>query len=655
MFKQQQHNKYAAQSSGAYNRSSIWTALLLIVIVAVAMFYAIPNVFGYDPAVQISSSMPGTLPSQQNLVTVEQALKTDNIYYRSAQIRGKKILVRFKTPLAQLDAKQALTKQIGDKFIVATVNATRTPTWLLAIGAQPMKLGLDLQGGMTLLLQVDIDSIIKQRQQNSVKDLAQVLRSARLPYTAMIPSASGIRIVFAQKQAMQQAKKKISADTQFSQFVWQDQTQAGTYQLIGSLSPTALQQVRQYTMDKTLTILSHRVNELGVSEAQVQQAGADRVQVSLPGVSDATQAQDILGKTATIRAYLVDQQHDAQQAETSGNIPAGDLLYKKQNGQPYLLKNDVVLSGDNIVSASASMSQEGTPQVAVQVASAAQNKLYTITNRNLNKPMAVVYSETKSKLIHGKKGEKPKIVYKKTNTIISVATIQSAFSSNFVTTGLESPQVAQQLALLLRAGSLLAPVTILSEKQIGPSMGAANVASGKLAIEIGLLVVVLFMALYYRTMGIIANLALVVNLVLIVAIMSLLGATLTFPGIASLVLTIGMAVDGNVLIFERIREELRNGSQVQAAIHSGYDRAVVTIVDAQLTTLIAAIVLFSIGNGPIKGFAIVLTIGLFTSMLTSITYTRMIVNFLYGGKRLQQLSIGIRVKHKQAANETVLR
>jgi preprotein translocase subunit SecD len=637
-------NKFA-RSHGPINKTAAWKAALLVVVLILAVIYAIPNLFGSDPAVQISSSTPGTMLSQSEMRMITNDLKADNIVYKKASIDGKHIIVRFASPDVRLLAKDKLAKALGSKYIVAGNDVPATPAWLEAVNAHPMKLGLDLRGGMSLLLQVDIDDVIKRREQNSVRDVGQALQTANINYTGMVPSGQGIVVDFASKAEASRALSILSNKVQ--DFAWQQTMQDKQPVLIGQLSQLALAQLRQYTMQQTINTLDRRVNELGVSESTVQQQGIDRVSVDLPGVSDATEAQDILGKTATIEAHAVDYKADAQQAEATGVIPAGDIMLKDQAGQPVLLKSDVVLSGDNITSATTNFDQTGEPNVQISVAGAGQPKLYQFTSENVGKPMAVVYTETKSAKSKDKAG-KMKITYHKTSTVINQANIDGVFSANFEVTGLTAGE-AQQLALLLRAGALPAPIAVLSEMQIGPSMGKENVHRGMLSVEIGLLLVVIFMALYYSIFGLIADIGLVINLILIVAVMSLLGGTLTFPGIAGIVLTVGMAVDANVLIFERIREELRNGTPIQLAMHAGYDRAMVTIVDAQLTTLIAAIVLFGIGTGPIKGFAVVLTIGLLTSMLTAINYTRVIANHLYGGKALKKLPIGMRVKKAKKA------
>jgi preprotein translocase subunit SecD len=620
------------------NKTPKWQYLLLIVILVVAMIYALPNLFGTDPAVQVSSSIPGALLSSSDLQTVEADLQKAKLDYQSAEVRDKHILVRFNNPDTSLLAKDRLLQSLGNQYLVATTTAAATPAWLMSLNAYPMNLGLDLRGGMSLLLQVDIDDVIQHREQNSVRHIAQVLHDGNLFYSSLIPTDQAVMLQFRDAKVANQAQGILNHE--LPEFVW---ALSATDPLLlkGVLSETALAQIRQYTMDQTLNTLNRRVNELGVSEAAVQQEGVDRVSVDLPGVSDATEAQNILGKTATIEAHLVDIEHDAAQAEVSGVVPADDILLKMRDGVPVLLHSQVVLSGDNITSAVSSFNQQsGQPAVSVSVAGSAQSELFKATSDNIGKPMAVVYTEVKSdkKEVHGK----TQITYRKESVVINVATIDDAFGTGFEITGLGAAE-AQQLSLLLRAGSLPAPVTVLSESQVGPSMGKQNVSRGEISVEIGFILVMIFMGLYYRSMGLIANVALMINLIFIVAIMSLLGGVMTFPGIAGIVLTAGIAVDANVLIFERIREELRMGASVQAAIHAGYERATVTIVDAQLTSLIAAVVLFWIGTGPIKSFATVLIIGLLTSMLTAIIYTRAIVNSLYGGKALKQLPIGIKL------------
>lgn len=618
------------------NRTPAWQYILLIILFVAGLIYALPNIFGTDPAVQISSNIPGAYLSTVDLKQIESVLQKADLVYQSAEIKDKHILLRFSGPDASLVARDKLLDVVGNQYLVATTTAPATPAWLMSLNAYPMNLGLDLRGGMNLLLQVDVDDVIQHRQQGSIRHIAQTLRNAHLGYLSLLPTDQGILVQFRDKQALNQAQSVLNHEV--SEFMWTTEEHQDLI-LKGILSDMALSQIRQYTMDQTINTLNRRVNELGVSEAAVQQQGLDRISVDLPGISDATEAQNILGKTATVEAHLVDVDHDAAQAQVSGIIPPDDILLKTREGSPVLLHNQIVLSGDNITSAVSSFNQQnGQPSVSISVAGPAQSELFKTTSENVGKPMAVVYTEVKSekKAVQGK----TQIAYHKNSTVINVATIDGAFGANFEVTGLSAGE-AQQLALLLRAGSLPAPITVLSENQVGPSMGKQNVQRGEISVEVGFILVIIFMAFYYRAFGLIADVALIINLMFIIAIMSLLGGVMTFPGIAGIVLTAGIAVDANVLIFERIREELRLGGGVQAAIHAGYERATVTIMDAQLTALIAAIVSFWIGTGPVKSFATVLIIGLLTSMLTGIIFTRAMINYLYGGKSIKKLSIGL--------------
>jgi len=391
-----------------------------------------------------------------------------------------------------------------------------------------------------------------------------------------------------------------------------------------------------------MSTLRRRVNELGVSEAIVQQQGRDRISVDLPGIQDAVQAKDILGKTATLEFHLVDNEHDVSEA-LDGLVPAGSELHNFE-GRPILLKSQILLTGDSITNATASFDQSGRPSVGIRLGGGGESIFEKATAENIGRAMSVVYVEIKS--VKTNIDGKDKIIYKKESRVINIATIQSALGKSFQITGLSNPIEARNLALLLRAGSLPAAVTIVEERTIGPSMGKRNINLGKLSIEVGMLFIIIFMAIYYRLFGIMADVGLIINLVFLIAILSLLGATLTFPGIAGIVLTVGMAIDYNVLIYERIREELRNGITHQAAIHTGYDKAFVTIVDANVTTLIVGLILFALGTGPVKGFAITLVIGLFTSVISSVTYTRALVNLVYGSRKVKHLSIGIKTKGK---------
>jgi preprotein translocase subunit SecD len=626
------------------NKYPLWKNLLLMFILVVAVIYASPVFFGETPAVQVSSVTAGQTLTQNDLTQVKSALKAKKIVYESAIIADKNVLIKLKDADTQLKAKETLKTALGEQYIVALSLVHNTPAWLQSIGAIPMKLGLDLRGGVHFLMQIDTDSVIKQREAGYMRSISQELRDKRIRYAAIAQLRNGgVSIKFRDNVTMGKAKSLLQR--QFPDFVWDSTHQGGIYKIDGALLDTALLKIEQYAIEQTMTTLRRRVNELGVSEAIVQQQGKDRISVDLPGIQDAAQAKDILGKTATLEFHMVDTKHEAADI-VGGMVPAGDELLNSNDGMPVLLKNRVVLSGDSITNANASYDQSGRPNVSITLGGGGESIFERITAENIGNPMATVYVETKSKKVKDSKTGKEKIVYKQIRKVINVATIQSALGMNFQITGLSSPLEAKNLALLLRAGSLPAAITIVEERTVGPSMGKQNIHMGMMSVFVGTGLVIIFMIFYYRLFGLIADFGLLVNLTFLIAVLSAIGATLTFAGIAGIVLTMGMAIDANVLIYERIREELRNGMTPQAAIHAGYARAFVTIVDANVTTLIVAMILFALGSGSVKGFAITLTIGLLTSMLTAITYTRMVVNFIYGGRRVKHLSIGIKVKDK---------
>jgi preprotein translocase subunit SecD len=619
------------------NKYPLWKNLLLLITFIVAIIYAIPNIFGDTPAVQISSTSPGVMLGQETLKQVEDALNIAHADYSSLLIKDKNIQVRFADTDAQLKAEGILKQTLGDQYIIALNLESATPTWLIKLGAYPMKLGLDLRGGVHFLMQVDVDSVIKHREKNEMQNIREELRHKKVRYTGIaLRRQGGIKVRFANKKEMSRGESVLNS--RFPEFLWEDQMRSNQYELIGRLSPAAIQQISQYTIEQTMSTLRRRVNELGVSEAVVQQQGKDRISVDLPGIQDAAQAKDILGKTATLEFHLVDMEHDLSEA-VAGLVPVGSELHDF-NSRPTLLKSQILLTGDSITHATATFDQNGRPSVSIRLGGGGESLFERVTAENVGKMMAVVYVEVKSEktTVNGQ----DKIIYKKLKRVINEATIQSALGRSFQITGLDNPVEAANLALLLRAGSLPAAVTIIEERTVGPSMGKRNIHLGMLSIEVGMLLIIIFMALYYGLFGIVADIGLIINLVLLIALLSLLGATLTFPGIAGIVLTVGMAIDYNVLIYERIREELRNGMTPQAAIHTGYDKAFMTIIDANVTTLIVALILFALGTGPVKGFAITLVIGLFTSIISSVTYSRALVNLIYGNRRVKRLSIGIK-------------
>lgn len=614
------------------NRYPLWKSLLVVFVIVIAFFYAAPILFPDDPAVQVSGANPSNVVDQSTIDKIQQTLQSAQVPFKDIAKENRSLLVRFTNTDTQLKAKDLIQHVLGDNYLVALNLAPTTPHWLKAIGAEPMKLGLDLRGGVHLLLQVDVDSVLKQRVEGDLNSIGQELRAQHIRYTDMSRlGANGISLQFRDPEQLSNALQFLNQ--RFVEFTWTK----NNLTVQGVLSPAAIQQAKQDTLEQAMNTLRHRVNELGVSEAIVTSQGNSRVAVDLPGIQDSAQAKNILGKTATLEFRMVDTEHDARNA-AAGSQPFDAKLYEYQ-GQPILLKNQIILRGSSITMARSGYGEDGRSSVDVKLGGGGESLFSKTTAENIGKPMAVVYVEVKSEVkdVNGQKT----IDYVTERRVISVATIQSALGNSFQITGLSSQDESRTLALLLRAGALPAPVTIIEERQVGPSLGKQNIHMGVLSVEVGFLLVVVFMALYYRIFGLIANLALGMNLVLIVAILSLLGATLTLPGIAGMVLTVAIAADANVLIFERIREELRNGMGVQGSIHAGYERALVTIVDANVTTLIVTVVLFSLGSGVVRNFAVTLTIGIVTSMFTAIMGTRAIVNALYGAKPVKSISIGI--------------
>ncbi len=607
----------------ALNRYPLWKNALIILVVAIALVYAIPNLFGSDPAVQVSGSRETVLVNKGTDALVKQALGSAGLSAVSCEPQQRSLLCRFASTDIQQKAKQVIQKALGSDYWVALNMAPRTPAWLKAIGAVPMKYGLDLRGGIHLLIQVDVDSVLAQQVAGDLNHVAESLRTAHVRYASIQrhPNDNSLVLTFRSEEAVTDALHLLGRD--MHEFVW---TPKGLT-LSGVLSPVILQQSRQDVLDQIATTLRNRVNELGVSEAVVTQQGATRMSVDLPGVQDTAAAKNILGKVATLEFHLVDME--------STGIDSTRYPY---NGRSVFLKNPIILHGSSIVSAHSGAGEDGRASVDVRLGSGGTTSLFSRTTaENIGKLMAILYVEMKptTTQVNGKKV----IQYETERRVISVATIQSALS-NFQITGLASPDEARTLALLLRAGALSAPVAVIEEREVGPSLGKQNIHRGVMSVTMGFLLVVLFMGFYYRTLGWVADLALGMNLILIVAVLSLLGATLTLPGIAGMVLTVAMAADANVLIFERIREECRNGNGIQASIQAGYERAFVTILDANMTLLIVAVVLFSLGSSVVKSFAVTVSIGLLTSMLTAITGTRAVVNKMYGGRSVKHISIG---------------
>lgn len=629
------------------NQYPLWKYILLIVLVVFGVLYSLPNLYGDKPALQISSAEHGVIIDTALEKKVDATLKAASIEMVSSYKDNASYIVQLADTDVQAKAQEVVKQTLGDNYTTALYLMPTTPHWLQAIGSSPMRLGLDLRGGVHFLLSVDVDSVFKHQADGDVRNIGQSLREDKVRYAGIATfnrqQAQGLVVKFRDEESADKAYNLVRKT--YNNYAWSQKTVGDQYQLIGSLGEAQYQKVRQNTMDQSMTILRKRVNELGVSEAVVTQQGADEIAVDLPGIQDAAQAQNIIGKTATLEFHLVDTTQDAFQAAQSGVVPVNDQLEYNQDGRPFLLTKEIILGGASITNASSNFGEQGA-EVNIKLAGgSAVTKFNKVTGQNVGKPLAVLYVETKpvTKTVN----DKEITTYETDKRVINAATINSALGNSFRITGLSDMHEAANLSLLLRAGALPVPIHIIQERTIGPSLGQSNIDKGVVSIEVGFAIVVIFMAIYYRAFGIFADIALGMNLVLIVAIMSLLGAVMTLPGIAGMVLTVGMAVDANVLIFERIREELRNGISPQAAIFSGYQLAMTTIVDANVTTLIVAIVLFSLGSGAVKGFAVTLTIGLITSMITSIVGTRALVNLLYGNKNLKKLSLGIKMPERK--------
>ncbi len=616
------------------NKYPLWKHLLIVVITVAGLLYALPNLYGEDPAVQVSASTRGVEVDEGTLAQVVGVLERAGVGVKSVRFEEGLLLARFTDTETQLQAAERIKEGLGSGHVVALNLAPGTPDWLRALDAAPMYLGLDLRGGVHFLMEVDMQAAVRQAEENVVNDLRLLMRDNRIRYRTVTRSSDGVRVRFADASPLDEAQRLI--EREFPALVVETSVDDEP-QLLASLSEDEAEAIRKFALQQNITTLRNRVNELGVAEPVIQQQGTNRIVVQLPGVQDTARAKEILGATATLEYRLADTEHDVRSVVESGRIPVNAKLYYERNGQPILLKKQIIVTGDQIVDAASTIDENGGPAVTVRLDGNGGRRMSKITRDNIGKPMAVVFIEnrTDTKLVDGE----PVRTTKRTEEVISVATIRDHFSNRFQTTGLDSTEEARDLALLLRAGALATPIEIVEERTVGPSLGRDNIDQGFAAVMLGFALVLVFMALYYRVFGLVADLALAMNLVLLVAVLSLLQATLTLPGIAGIVLTVGMAVDANVLIFERIREELRAGGTPQASIHSGYEKALSTIADANITTLIAAVVLFSFGTGPIKGFAVTLSIGIVTSMFTAIMGTRAVINLIYGGRRVERLAI----------------
>jgi len=616
------------------NQYPAWKYLLILIVLAVGTVYSLPNLYPDDFAVQVTGTSSTITTDESVLNKVEGALKDAGLSIKASELTDKNILIRFDDNETQLAAKDILKNALNDEYIAALNMAPSTPDWLKSLGAGPMKLGLDLRGGVHFLLEVDMEKALSQKLKISMSDMKSTMRSEKIRYRSVsIEGVAGLKLKFKTEEAMNEAVSLVASS--YRQFTRATSEIEGDYFLDLQLSEARIREIENYAIQQNLITLRNRVNELGVAEPLVQRQGRNRIVVELPGVQDTATAKRIIGKTANLE-FRLEARADASKRSFQ------QFSFKNTPERTALLENDIIVSGSNVSNANAGFDENGVPQVNISLDGKGGKMMLEATKHNLNRGMGVLFIEQKSetfrKIVDGEEVVERR--NREIRNIINLANIRGAFGNSFRITGLDSAPEASELALLLRAGSLAAPIYFVEERTVGPSLGQANIDAGLLSVQIGFGVVLLFMLAYYRAFGVIANIALAVNVVMLGALMSMISATLTLPGIAGVVLTVGMAVDANVLIFARIREELANGLTPQQAIHAGYSRAFVAIFDANITTLIAAVILFAVGTGPVKGFAVTLSLGILTSLFTSVVLTRAIVNLVYGGRQTKKLSIG---------------
>lgn len=612
------------------NRYPLWKYLLILLVFIVGVLYALPNLYPKDPAIQISAANSSTSIGDSQISRVTQTLEQAGIDIKSRELDNGTALIRLENSSQQTAARDMASQSLGQGYTVALNLADSTPQWLQSIGAKPMNLGLDLRGGVHFLLEVDMDAAIDQRLDVNASAMRDTLRSEGIRYRNNTTGDNAIRFTFANADDRSQARTLLSR--QYNEFTFSNNDDAGPT-LVLTLTEQAVNDIQDYAVNQNLTTLRNRVNELGVSEPLVQRQGPNRIVVELPGVQDTAEAKRIVGATANLEFRL-----EASDSTSADQQQAFE--FRNDAGRKAALERDVIITGDRVSNASTSFDDNGRPQVNINLDGPGGSQMNRATRANIGRNMAVLYIEHKTRTrTVTRDGEQveERVPYTERG-IISLATIQSALGNQFRITGLDSPTEARELSLLLRSGSLAAPIYFAQERTIGPSLGQQNIDRGVMSVIVGLILVLAFMLVRYKGFGLIANVALAVNLTLLIAAMSLLGATLTLPGIAGIVLTLGMAVDANVLVFERIREELRTRS-IQQAIHAGYERAFTSILDANITTLLVAIILFSIGTGPVKGFAVTLSLGILTSVFTGVMVSRALTNLVVGGKSLKKLWI----------------
>ncbi len=614
------------------NRYPLWKYLLILIVLLAGLVYSLPNLFPEDPAVQISTERGDATIDGRQLERIRDSLGDMNIDIKAVETDPSRVLIRLDDANDQIRARDRISEMLGDDYVVALNLAESTPAWLQSLSASPMTLGLDLRGGVHFLLEVDMDAALEQRLEVNASAMRELLRGERIRYRDTEIEDRTLTLTFTDAQDRDAARTLIRRE--FPDFDYASEGEGRGAQLVMTMTDRQVEEIQDYAINQNLTTLRNRVNELGVAEPLVQRQGPNQIVVELPGVQDTVAAKRVVGATANLE-FRLEARPDTPDNETEA------LEFRNDPSRTADLMRDVIITGDSVSNANHSFDENGRPQVNIDLDGTGGTLMNRATRTNIGRNMAVIFIEHKTRDTTVMEDGKP-VVEREPYTergIISLATIQSALGNSFRITGLESPTEASELALLLRSGSLAAPIYFAQERTIGPSLGAENIERGIMSVQIGLLLVVLFMLVRYKVFGVFATIALALNLTLLVAAMSLLGATLTLPGIAGIVLTLGMAVDANVLIFERIREELRAGLSVQQAITAGYERAFTSIIDANITTLLVAVILFSIGTGPVKGFAVTLSLGIITSLFTALMVTRAMVNLTYGGKPVKKLWI----------------
>ena len=618
------------------NRYSSWKYILILFFIGLGLLFALPNIYGKDPSLQVSAARSAEI-SELTEYQVSAALEEAELPYKDIMLGIGSLTIRFDDEETQLKAQAIVKESLGRSYVVALNLAPATPDWLSKFGAEPMSLGLDLRGGVHFLMEVDMDAAIDKAEERYISDLRSFLRENKVRYKTITRNKSeGLLIRFKDNGEQNNGQSLIEKNFLDLNVITQN-VDKNEFSLSLAINEDTLLEIQRLALQQNITTLRKRVNELGVAEPVIQRQGQNRVVVQLPGVQDTARAKAILGATATLEFRLVDEEHEPQDA-VNGRPPAGSKLYYQRDGLPILLKKQVMLTGDSIINAASGIDTlSGGPDVTITLDGRGAKRMSRGTRDNVGKRLAVVFIEYQMETseVNGELVKTKETI----EEVINAAVIQEQLGKRFHITGLDSTEEAKNLALLLRAGALAAPIYIIEERTVGPSLGQDNIDQGFDSVVIGFILVLIFMAIYYKIFGLIADVALALNLVLIVAMLSLLQATLTLPGIAGIILTVGMAVDANVLIFERIREEIRNGNSPQASIHAGYEKAFSTIADANITTLIAALMLFSFGTGPIQGFAVTLSLGIICSMFTAIMVTRGLVNLLFGGKNLKKLII----------------